>query len=141
MWPTKKEIIRREKLESENTKYCSDCKQIKPLYEFAVKARARKMAESFCLQCQRTREYKRKYGITISEYEELLKQQNNKCAICGTTDPCKSRVNFCVDHDHKKKKDSVRGLLCDDCNRGLGAFDDDPERLVAAAGYLLRAKK
>ncbi len=137
---TKKETARREALESENTKYCSDCKRIKPLCEFHFDANSRKMAASFCLQCQRARFYKYKYGITIEGYEKLLKQQGNKCAICGTTNPGKSRVNFSVDHDHKKKKDFVRGLLCTSCNQGLGYFEDNPERLVAAAGYLLRAK-
>ncbi len=138
---SKKEFARREKLESENTKYCIDCKQIKPLYEFTVQANGRKMAGALCLWCQREREYKRKYGITIADYEKLLKQQNNKCAICGTVNPGKSHDNFCVDHDHSKKKDSVRGLLCVGCNRVLGLFKDNPERLIAAAGYLLRAKK
>ncbi len=138
---TKKEIARREKLESENTKYCSGCKQIKSLCEFDFDAKGRKTAGSFCLQCTREKHYKRNYGITINDYEELLKQQDSKCAICGTIDPGKSRDYFCVDHDHSKKKDSVRGLLCDNCNRVLGVFDDNPERLVAAAGYLLRAKK
>jgi len=111
------------------------------LYEFDFDAKGRKMAASFCLKCKRARFYKRKYDITISEYEELLAQQNNKCAICGTINPGNSNNAFCVDHDHKRKRGSVRGLLCNRCNRGMGMFDDNPERLVAAAAYLLRAKK
>ncbi len=137
---TKKRRKELEALESENTKYCSICEQIKPLCDFHFHANARKMVATYCTQCQRERDYKRKYDITISDYEKLLKQQDSKCAICKTTNPGRYD-NFCVDHDHSKKKDSVRGLLCEKCNRGLGYFDDNPERLVAAVGYLLRAKK
>jgi hypothetical protein len=72
----------------------------------------------------------RKYGLTLLDYDEMVKTQDGRCRICGTTDS--GIAGF--DHDHLTKR--VRALLCSDCNAGLGLFDDDPERLRAAADYL-----
>lgn len=60
----------------------------------------------------------------------MVERQAGCCAICGQ--PSK----LVVDHCHASGE--VRGLLCDDCNVGLGRYDDDPERLLAAAAYLLK---
>lgn len=76
---------------------------------------------------------RRAYGITSIDYQELLVEQNNKCAICGT-DKCSTGRRFAVDHDHKTKL--IRGLLCKQCNMGLGHFNDDPDLLVKAVVYL-----
>jgi hypothetical protein len=79
------------------------------------------------------------FGITRDDYNVMLAAQDGKCAICGTTTPGNSRVfNFSVDHNHET--DEIRGLLCELCNRGLGHFGDDPERLEAAARYLRKHK-
>ena len=75
---------------------------------------------------------KHKYGLSLETYEGLLAAQNNGCAICG--EPCGVRGKLSVDHDHQTGK--VRGLLCHECNVGLGAFRDNPQRLLAAAEYL-----
>lgn len=79
-----------------------------------------------------------KYGITSEQYDELLASQGGVCAICGQPERSKSRnghlLKLAVDHDHETG--TVRGLLCDRCNRGLGFFGDDPERLAAAIAYL-----
>ncbi len=75
---------------------------------------------------------KRKYGITLNEYNYRLKLQMSRCAICGRK-PSKTR-RLDVDHSHKTKK--VRGLLCHKCNRGLSWFGDDPDVLRSAAHYL-----
>jgi len=61
------------------------------------------------------------YKISLEEYTRLLKQQNGVCAICKLPQVDK-RKYLCVDHDHKTGK--VRGLLCNLCNVGLGAFKD-----------------
>lgn len=79
--------------------------------------------------------YKRLYGITILEYEKLLKNQKNKCAICSSKKATpKANRNFFVDHCHKTGK--VRGLLCINCNKGLGHFKDNKNALKNAIKYL-----
>lgn len=58
----------------------------------------------------------RKYGITNDQYEELLRKQEGRCAVCQKqASSFKSRL--CVDHDHWTG--NVRGLLCTYCNRRI----------------------
>jgi hypothetical protein len=75
------------------------------------------------------------YGISSQEYNLLISQQSNRCAICGKI-PCSENKDrrLYVDHDHKSKL--VRGLLCQHCNTGLGFFKDDAGLLSAAITYL-----
>lgn len=76
-----------------------------------------------------------RYGITPEQYDAMFYEQGGGCAICGREDSGrKNHKLLCVDHDHKTGK--VRGLLCDECNNGLGRFQDDPELLMAAINYL-----
>ena len=75
-----------------------------------------------------------RYGITQREYEKMLVAQNNKCAICKTTDPGGPGGIFGVDHNHKTGK--VRGLLCSNCNTALGLFKDNKEMLCSAIKYI-----
>jgi len=75
----------------------------------------------------------RKYGITLEEYDNMLEDQGGCCAICKSTDPLGSR--FVVDHNHDTG--DVRGLLCKNCNTGIGLLKDSPEVLVSAVDYLL----
>ncbi|MDQ1374746.1 MAG: hypothetical protein QOJ09_2084 [Actinomycetota bacterium] len=77
---------------------------------------------------------KRKYGMTLGDYDRLLEQQGGGCAICGR--PPREDMSLHVDHDHETGR--VRGLLCFPCNNTLGDFEDDPTRLYAAADYLAR---
>lgn len=87
------------------------------------------------LQAQRRYDAQRRYGISVDEYEERLKGQRF-CAICGTENP--GTRGFHLDHDHETGQ--VREFLCGACNMGLGQFGDDPDRLLAAAMYLMRHK-
>lgn len=75
---------------------------------------------------------RRRYGLTVADYEALLTQQNGVCAICGKACPTRGRLS--VDHDHATGE--VRGLACHKCNTALGLFDDNPTLLRAAAAYL-----
>lgn len=77
-----------------------------------------------------------KYGITVEYFEMLLMKQNNSCAICGRTDDGNKSIFPHVDHCHKTEK--VRGLLCLNCNHGLGKFKDDLSILLRACKYLKR---
>lgn len=73
-----------------------------------------------------------KYGITSSEYDEMLLRQGGVCAICR--EACVSGRALAVDHCHETK--SVRGLLCGRCNIGIGQFRDDRNLLGEAIRYL-----
>lgn len=74
---------------------------------------------------------RKKYGISKAQYDEMLRKQSGTCAICK----CHQRYQaLAVDHCHKTGQ--VRGLLCVQCNRGLGRFFDSPLRLRNAAEYI-----
>jgi hypothetical protein len=73
---------------------------------------------------------KRKYGLTLEEFDELLDSQGGGCAICDKPAPDN------VDHDHETGR--VRGILCWDCNIAIGKFNDDQDRLAVAIAYLCR---
>lgn len=89
--------------------------------------------------------FRRQYGITVSDYDAMLRAQNDQCAICGAKESrfWKKGVSpvprlLAVDHDHVTG--AVRGLLCGDCNVGMGAFRDDPFLVMRAAQYLFSHK-
>jgi hypothetical protein len=64
----------------------------------------------------------------------LREAQDGKCAICGVHEAYAPRKRLAVDHDHRTG--AIRGLLCGNCNVGLGQFKDSPELLAAAIRYL-----
>jgi hypothetical protein len=72
-----------------------------------------------------------RYGLSIDQVNEMAA---NGCQICGTTDWPGRHNRPHVDHDHKTG--AVRGILCTNCNSGLGRFRDDPALLRKAADYL-----
>lgn len=74
------------------------------------------------------------YGISLTEYNQMLKEQNCVCAICKNPESSKRKLSLSVDHDHKTGK--IRGLLCGRCNRGLGYFKDNINFLTHAIKYL-----
>lgn len=79
----------------------------------------------------------RAHGITVAQYEEMVVAQGGRCAVCR-----RPHERLQIDHDHgccpKRLScgNCIRGLLCPDCNNGIGRLGDDPERLRAAADYL-----
>lgn len=77
-----------------------------------------------------------KFGITLDEADALLVEQGGLCAICREEIKDSRGWSPHVDHDHDTGK--VRGILCFNCNVGLGAFADSPERLRVAAEYVER---
>lgn len=74
---------------------------------------------------------KTKYNLSLSEYDNLLKRQNGRCAICSVSSNGSVLV---VDHCHKTRK--VRGLLCAKCNTALGMFGDNLEGVLRVVCYL-----
>lgn len=80
----------------------------------------------------------RRYGLTIAEWDELLKAQGGRCAICRTDRAGGGDDRWHVDHDHATGQ--IRGLLCNSCNQAIGLLKDDPEIIAAAARYVARGK-
>ena len=85
------------------------------------------------------RKLKKRYNITPEQYIEMLIVQDHRCAICGNKETAlhnhSGKVQkLAIDHCHITGK--VRGLLCQDCNRGLGKFHDNLQHLQKAIDYL-----
>ena len=76
----------------------------------------------------------KKYGLSANDYYKLLEKQNGECAICGTDIGDINGNRLYVDHNHKTGK--VRGLLCSNCNFGIGSLKDSIELLKKAIIYL-----
>lgn len=119
---------------------CTCCSKTKPLSEFHK--RTDKYSDGYrkeCKACRISKDRFRKYGVTYERYLEMLKEQGNSCKICKISLEDylikSSRYKyFSVDHDHATGK--VRGLLCTNCNAGIGFLQDDPDILREAISYL-----
>jgi Recombination endonuclease VII/HNH endonuclease len=112
-----------------NTKYDFRTKEGRAAYQ--VEYRGTKRGEFVA------KERERKFGVTMAQYCEMLLAQEGKCAICRQpeTEIRNGRVKtLAVDHCHETG--TVRGLLCVQCNTGIGKFKDDRNRLLAAIKYL-----
>lgn len=77
---------------------------------------------------ERNARLKRKYNISQDDYDKLHEAQGGRCAICG------KKKRLVVDHDHDTGE--VRGLLCGNCNTGIGMLGDTPGDLKNALEYL-----
>ena len=143
------------------TLLCSCCNQKKDADEFKIigpqgkgvndKPSGRDYRDSWCRAChckaqkayvatkdpekhkqdRRASHYRNYHGISLGEYDKLNAFRDKGCWICGR--PGKLR-GLSVDHNHKTGQ--IRGVLCNQCNRGLRWFSDDPARLREAATYL-----
>ena len=101
-------------------------------YDSAYRRRNRDSVRAYTIKAN----LKRNYGMTVREYQDMLFRQDGKCAICNRPERGSRRLS--VDHDHENKM--VRGLLCIECNFGLGKFHTEKE-LDDAARYLRENKK
>jgi hypothetical protein len=72
--------------------------------------------------------------ITESEYLNMWSKQEGKCAICGIPEHRCSKGKLFIDHNHVTNK--VRGLLCSNCNSGIGFLKDNIGTLLKAIEYL-----
>lgn len=106
---------------------------------FGLRSRSLSGREDYCKDCKKQInkegiKYRRKwylkvaYGISEEQRQQMLKQQNERCAICGLKRP--------LDVDHNHDTGVVRQLLCRKCNQGLGLFNENPALLSKAAAYL-----
>jgi hypothetical protein len=127
------------------TKWCPDCAAFRPQTEFSLNASRVDGRAGYCLEHQAarieesrvrlhgtTRHYHlmHRYGISAVELERQVERQAGLCLICLRDLDGKAHV----DHDHQTGE--VRGVLCFNCNGGLGQFRDDPHLLTRAAAYL-----
>jgi hypothetical protein len=92
----------------------------------------------------------RKFGLTVADYDKMLEAQGGVCKICNQPEQKSRRYeSLCIDHLHsdgwnklpkEERKKTVRGLLCNNCNRCLGLLKDSIENLEQAAAYLKNFK-
>jgi Recombination endonuclease VII len=148
------------------SKQCPKCHTEKPIEEFAKERRRPDGRACRCRPCARLarqEEYRRnlpkyklrlsscapvdklrnrkyklwhKYRITPEDFDRILADQGNKCAICGTSNPRGKHGSFNVDHDHATGV--VRGILCNTCNGSLGVFGDNIDGIMKVLEYLKR---
>ena len=137
---------------TEETKYCPRCKRVRPIERFNRNKSRADGLHSWCTDCNvesNRRYFKtpagrvaqrraniRRYGLSLEEYEAISEKQGGLCAICRK--PTGVRPNLDVDHDHSTNK--VRGLLCQNCNKGIGLLDHNTQVLSQAKEYLQRGE-
>jgi len=114
-------------------KECYRCKESLALKFYAIDRTKRDSLQSYCKKCARRQMIEFRYGIKYEKYESLLEIQGFRCAICRVVEHSESKP-LPVDHSHVSNV--VRGLLCSECNKGLGNFKDEPRLLLSAIAYL-----
>lgn len=127
-------------------KRCGCCGIEKPLTEFHKRGDGH---QSYCKLCKidhyntnresydkafRKYNYKNAYGIKIEDYEKIFSEQGGLCKICGREQGSAGVRRLAVDHCHDTG--IVRGLLCSNCNTGLGKLGDTVEGLMRAVNYI-----
>jgi len=155
---------RKQRRESVTEQRCPRCDEVKPLTEFSSMTQAYcRPCQAAYARVQRANQSPEqkarallqdtawRNGVTVEHLTALLDQQNRLCAICRRNLDGDAR-RWHVDHDHtccdpggrkgmtRKKRcgNCVRGILCANCNVGIGMFNDDPAALRGAADYLER---
>lgn len=121
-------------------KQCRRCSIWQALESFSVNKARRDGLTAYCRRCERDKALIHNYGITLVQWEAMFEAQGGGCMICGGLS--KGGKPLFVDHDHaccpgqRTCGGCVRGLLCGDCNLGIGYFNDDIARLEVAVAYL-----
>lgn len=123
---------------------CQTCKKYQDPSLYGRNVKSDDSLSPICKPCLAERELVKKYGITLKDYDRMLAEQKGGCRLCGIT-PEEQGKRLAVDHAHDccpYRRDGrtcgkcIRGLLCEDCNLGLGKFKDNPNLLRGAADYL-----
>jgi hypothetical protein len=139
-------------------KECQTCHRSLPLSEFNNRCDGRKhnRPRSYCRECyavymkdwrKKSREkdliqYRKKekefniktnYGISLTDYNQMVESQDGKCYICGIN---KDSLTRKLAVDHNEKTGQVRALLCTNCNTALGLFKENTVSMFRAIEYL-----
>jgi len=133
------------------TKQCCDCKEIKSASSFYRNKRKKDGLASQCKIChtrgnkatrekkpehykayQRNKHFLRKYGLSVSEWEKMYREQGGLCLLCGGIPTDKDRL--VVDHCHETGQ--IRGLLHHSCNVGIGFLKESVEIMEKAIMYI-----
>jgi len=132
---------------------CTKCLASKPLDSFSKNKLGSQGKMSWCKSCQKdymrerrktdkgkqevcNNNLKKSYGISLEDYNNMVKAQGNCCKLCSVhTDSLGKQSKLYVDHCHSTGK--VRGLLCNNCNSALGKFKDDADLMYKAISYVL----
>lgn len=127
-------------------KECARCEISKPLDEFNYSSRGAHNRQRYCRTCQsqhyktNDRKYKEqarlakryrtgaKYGLSKEQTDAFYARNGGMCELCNR------RAGFHLDHDHVTLE--IRGLLCMQCNTGLGKLGDTVEDIENALHYL-----
>lgn len=126
--------------DEQGRKQCRHCQQWRAPSDFSKSTRSPDGLADLDKQCATDKHRLHLYGISLAQYDALLLKQSGGCAICG--EQCSSGRRLAVDHDHaccpgmKTCGKCVRGLLCGQCNQGIGKLRDSPRLLVNAIAYL-----
>lgn len=149
------------------TRICSKCSKRKKLSKFHKSKRHALGRKLECAECtnkylrnhynknnknciitkaKRTRyHYRRRYGIRYEDYLLFCTVLNNQCEICGAKKvPAGEQKRGSKDHlvlDHCHNTGEIRGILCQECNQGIGLLKDNLTNLQNAIKYLKRGNK
>ena len=120
MWPTEP---------GPGARQCRDCAELKPLAAFKVHSQSPNFPYPSCKACDRRHDEL----VRAADYWQVAAAQGGEfCAICGKERAAGRRLQIDVD----RLTWSVRGLLCFNCNSGLGKFHHAPPLLNRALNYL-----
>jgi hypothetical protein len=111
---------------------CKRCGSKRPISEFTKHARNKDGLRDWCKGCEREEKLFARYGITSIEFTVRLVAQDGGCGICGNF------RQLVVDHEHVSGR--IRGLLCQNCNKGIGLLGDSIEGVRKAVDYLHRSE-
>lgn len=127
------DIKERRRIKDKEKRSTEEYKKKRRLFDSTEKAKERRLQR----ECKSGSLYKYRmksivgYGLTEESYTALLNKQRGCCAICG-----ESMEIIAIDHCHTTGE--VRGLLCKQCNSGIGFLREDETILLSAVSYLKR---
>ena len=138
-----------------DTLRCCRCREYKSFDQFDKRPGTKLGITTLCQECRRAyinqrtqnepehvKQHRRfsakarRYGMSPEDHARMEQEQGGRCLICATIPT--NKHGLVVDHDHATG--AIRGLLCSDCNRGLGGFKDNEVVLQRAINYINEAR-